>query len=347
MTSGQGQGPEDETQNGHIGEKYLLRPAPGKATISPVSPSTPNELPASLGHHVLEACAAPMIIFERSACDCLVRYVNPAFSRRTGYSLSEIARIGWDRLHIGGGRGQEETQLRTAIQERRELEMPLHVHGKDGVTFSASLHVSPVNEAGAGAPRYAVGVLREHVADPEYVTRLEREAHYDPLTGLPNRRLLAERAERAAARALCEDHLLAVALIDLDDFKLVNDTMGHAAGDQVLCAVGARLAHDLRAGDFVARVGGDEFVLLLHEANGDFSLGSVVDRLRQRIEQPLRLDGRSFTVGCSIGVAIFPMDGRDLEAILEQADRAMYRQKARRRPTRPSDRPTLHQSALA
>ena len=309
--------------------------------------ASPNELFASLGHHAFEACAAPMIIFERSANNCLVRYVNPAFTRQTGYSAADITEVGWDALNLDGERERGATWISAAIRGRQEVERPLHIHRKDGVTFSASLHVSPVGDASAGAPRYAVGVLRERIPNAEYVSQLEREAHYDPLTGLPNRRVLAARAERAIAQALCEDHLLAVAVIDLDGFKLINDTLGHAAGDQVLSAVGARLARDLRAGDFVARVGGDEFVLLLQEANGDFSLGTVVDRLRQRIEEPIRLHGHSINIACSIGIAIFPTDGRDLEKLLERADGAMYRQKTRRRSTRPSDHLAQYQSALA
>lgn len=108
---------------------------------------------------------------------------------------------------------------------------------------------------------------------------------------------------------------------------------------EALCAVGARLARDLRAGDLVARVGGDEFVLLLQEHEGDFPLASVLERIRRRIEQPLHLHGRSIRIGCSIGLAAFPADGGDLDALLRSADRAMYRQKALHRAARPPAAP--------
>ncbi len=292
----------------------------------------PNELAASLGQQVLEACAAPMIIFERHGSDCLVRYVNPAFAIRTGYSTAEIARIGWDALHTDGGRERGVARLCAAISERRELAMPLRIYGKDGVTFSASLHVSPLPDAGGRCrSSYAVGVLREGTERAEYVSRLEREALYDPLTGLPNRRVLAERGERAIEQALRENYLVGVALIDLDGFKRINDTLGHAAGDELLCMVGARLARDSRAADLVVRLGGDEFVLLVQDANGDLSVASIVERVRRRIEQPIDLHGQSVSVACSIGVAIFPADGEDLGTLLKYADRAMYRHKARYR----------------
>lgn len=298
------------------------------------NPVTSDGLPPSLGELVLEASTAPMIIFEIRARDCLVRYVNPAFARQTGYSTADIARTGWDALHVDTGRGPGLARLCATIRERRELQVPLRIHRKDGVTLTAVLHVSPVGPAGASGPRYAVGVLREVTADSEYVRRLERDAHYDPLTGLPNRRLLAERAERALKRARRERQPLAVALIDLDDFKVINDTFGHAAGDEVLCAAGARLARALRAGDFAARVGGDEFVLLLKETNGDFSFASVVERVRRRIEAPMDFHGNSINVGCSIGVASCPTDGADLNTLLERADGAMYHEKACRRSWR-------------
>lgn len=310
-------------------------------------PAESNELPAALGHNVLEACAAPMILFEDHASGCLFRYVNPAFALRTGYSAAEILQIGWDGLHMDGGRERAFARLRAAIRERRHLEMPLRIYSKDGTTFSAALRVSPVGNEGTATPRYAVGVLHEPAADREYITRLERDAHYDPLTGLPNRRLLAERAKGALAQARSKQQLLAVALIDVDDFKVVNDTLGHAAGDQVLCAVGARLACNLRGEDMVARIGGDEFVLLLHETGGFSSLASIVERVRRHIGQPIHVHGQLITITCSIGVAICRGDAASLETLVADADRAMYRQKAQQRSTGvPGPRP-LPQTAAA
>lgn len=297
------------------------------------SPET-GGLSGSLGGDVIDACAIPMIIFENRAGDCLVRYVNPAFSDRTGYSRADIAGFGWEGLHMDARPEGGVERIHAAIAERRELEIPLRIHGKDGMTFSATLHLSPVSSSAAGTGMCAVGVLREQTADAEYITRLERDAHYDPLTGLPNRRLLIERAKPAITRALREGHLLGVALIDLDGFKLINDTLGHAAGDQVLCAVGARLARDLRLGDLIARVGGDEFVLLLQEANGSLPLASIVERVRRHVEEPIHVYGQAITIACSIGVAICPEQGKDLDTLLAQADRAMYRQKALHRSKR-------------
>lgn len=280
-----------------------------------------------------------MILFENRASDCVVRYVNSAFAHRTGHSTAKIGQIDWDGIHMDGGLERGLARIRAAIRERRQLKIPLRIQGQSGVTFSAALHVSPLADQSTGTPRYAVGVLRDQTSDIEYVSRLEREAHYDPLTGLPNRRLLAKGAAPAIAHAMRHNQRLGIALIDLDGFKLINDTLGHAAGDEVLCAVGARLARDVRPGDLIARIGGDEFVLLLHEANGFYSLASVIERVRHRIEQPIHLHGQSITISCSVGVAVCPENGTDLKTLLKHADRAMYRQKAHRRTIRRVDRP--------
>lgn len=317
-----------------------------KAFGDTAAPVRNNELPASLGHHVLEACPAPMIVFENHAGGCLLRYVNRAFARRTGYSAGEILQIAWDGPDMDRGHESAVARLRAAIRERRGLEMPVRIHSKDRATFSAVLQVSPVGDHGTGIPRYAVGVLQERTANREYLSRLERDAHYDPLTGLPNRRLLAERATSALAQVRIKHQKLGVALIDLDDFKSVNDTLGHAAGDAVLCAVGARLAGDLRAGDMVARIGGDEFVLLLHRAGGYSSLASIVERVRRHVRQPMHVHGQLITITCSVGVATCPGDAESLDTLVAHADRAMYRQKAQHRsPQVPAPSPSPQTAA--
>ncbi len=312
-----------------------------------MSPGWTQKLPASLSRQVLDACAAPLIIFQARTSGCMVCYVNPAFSLKTGYSAAEVAHMGWVGLHMDGGRQPAAERLYAAIRERRALEMPIRIGCKDGLTFSAALQVSPVARQGVLTASYAVGVLRDQTASTEYLNRLERDVFHEPLTGLPNRRLLAERAERAIAQALREDHLLGVALVDLDGFKTINDTWGHAAGDEVLRTVGARLAGDSRPGDLVARLGGDEFVLLLQPTDAEFSLPSVVERVTNHLREPIRLHGHSVTVSCSIGVAVCPGDGEDLDALLEHADRAMYREKGRRRLQRSAARSALHYPAPA
>lgn len=157
--------------------------------------------------------------------------------------------------------------------------------------------------------------------------RLHDQAFRDPLTGLPNRKLLEDRFSQAAARLQRKGAGVLVAVIDVDDFKQVNDTGGHAVGDQLLCEVGRRLQAAVRGTDTVARLGGDEFVVLAEECGPD-ALSRLADRLLAACDAPIDVDGRSLQVGLSIGIArgAAPTDG--LDGLLRAADAAMYQAKA-------------------
>ena len=146
---------------------------------------------------------------------------------------------------------------------------------------------------------------------------------HDPLTGLPNRRLLADRIEGAVASARRRDRPFAVAFIDLDHFKRINDTHGHRAGDHLLQEVARRLQARTRATDTVARVGGDEFVLLLADADPDALLQLVAD-LESAVTAPVAWEGQELRVGVSTGVAVYPYDGTDAQRLIQRADHGMY-----------------------
>jgi len=149
-------------------------------------------------------------------------------------------------------------------------------------------------------------------------------AYYDHLTGLPNRQLLQDRFQQALANAQRYGTGMALLFLDLDKFKPINDSLGHEAGDKVLKAVSARLASCLREGDTLARIGGDEFVVLLLNVTGEEEVGSVAQKIIGITSEPIAMKGRDVQVGCSIGIAIFPEDGADYDALLKNADAAMY-----------------------
>jgi len=154
--------------------------------------------------------------------------------------------------------------------------------------------------------------------------RLEDVAQHDMLTGLPNRRLLRDRLSQAIVHSNRSGRLLAVCYLDLDGFKQVNDTLGHHAGDQVLCTVSVRLNKLLRGEDTVARLGGDEFVLLLGDLDGEEDAGLLLNRLLQDIAQPIPVNGTPVRVTASIGVTLYPRDQSTDEQLLVHADEAMY-----------------------
>ncbi|MGY0194586.1 diguanylate cyclase domain-containing protein [Leptothrix sp. BB-4] len=162
---------------------------------------------------------------------------------------------------------------------------------------------------------------------------LRRLAHHDPLTGLPNRRLLADRLKLGMARARRGRQTLAVCCLDLDGFKAVNDAYGHAAGDSLLVTLARRLEQAVRAEETVARVGGDEFVLLLHLDQPD-EYAAVLDRVLAALAEPVVLGDGTLQVTASAGHAFYPGptgDGIDGDTLLRLADRAMYRAKHRAR----------------
>lgn len=176
-------------------------------------------------------------------------------------------------------------------------------------------------------------LLRHAVERNRLVTEMERQrqqeyhrASHDPLTGLPNRQLFSDRVNTALAQR--RGGRLVVCFIDLDGFKAVNDHHGHAVGDALLVAVAAALQDSVRAGDTVARVGGDEFAVLLTQARDADEAARVADRMVQRVAALTAIDGRHIQVGASIGLALHPSHGSDCEQLMASADRAMYRAKA-------------------
>ena len=163
--------------------------------------------------------------------------------------------------------------------------------------------------------------------------RIQQMAHHDPLTGLGNRALLQLRLEEAWSRASRQDGQLALLFLDLDRFKLVNDTLGHAIGDQLLMQVADRLRLTLRSGDLVARVGGDEFVVIIEEGCCPELVAKFAERLVEVLSRPVALDGHQMDVSVSIGIALFPQNGADPETLLQNADIALYRAKEEGRAT--------------
>jgi len=154
-------------------------------------------------------------------------------------------------------------------------------------------------------------------------------AYHDELTGLPNRSLLLDRFNQAVAQGARQGRQVALLFLDLDGFKNVNDRLGHAAGDKLLQQVAGRLTACIRAGDTACRYGGDEFVIMLPEVDGHESAATVAEKIRTQLAAPYAVDGGTIAVMASIGTAVYPVDGRDYGALMEQSDIGMYRAKAR------------------
>ncbi len=175
-----------------------------------------------------------------------------------------------------------------------------------------------------GAARFA-GIAIERKRAEE---RIQFMANHDALTGLPNRNLLKDRLAQAVLYAQRYDRWVTVAFIDLDNFKIVNDSLGHNAGDELLKIVAARMVQRVRAIDTVVRLGGDEFVILLFDQPRNVDIiTATLQKIRAAIAEPIRIAGRDFQIASSIGLANYPNDGTDADALLANADAAMYRAK--------------------
>jgi diguanylate cyclase (GGDEF)-like protein len=185
-----------------------------------------------------------------------------------------------------------------------------------------------VLEAFAHTAASRMSTARLRAQADEFAARMAHEATHDPLTGLPNRRLLLERAQQAVQDCTRDGESVGLLVLDLDGFKQVNDALGHAAGDQVLEQVGRRLSRAVRTGDLVARLGGDEFAVLAPGLASLDAAVSLAEQLLQVLARPVAYDALSLPVEASIGVACYPQDGRDVGELLRRADVAMYEAKA-------------------
>jgi diguanylate cyclase (GGDEF)-like protein/PAS domain S-box-containing protein len=198
--------------------------------------------------------------------------------------------------------------------------------GRDGREVWISSYAKTVADASGRATRM-IGVSQDITERKRREDEARFLAYHDTLTGLPNRRLLDDRLRQALHLAQRRDARVAVMLVDLDDFKVVNDRLGHRAGDAVLREVAQRLAACVRKADTLARQGGDEFVVVIPDLQQEADCQVVAEKILRALEPPLRADGEEFRIGASIGISLYPADASDGDALLRNADAAMYRAK--------------------
>jgi len=255
--------------------------------------------------------------------------VNPALARIYGYdsteAMMEAMRDIGRQLYVDPERRTE--FIRRVKESGRMSGFESQVFRQDGAVIWISENAREVRDAD-GILLYYEGTVEDVTERKSWEHRLEHLATHDGLTGLPNRVLFRDRLEQALRLAEREGTRLAVVFVDLDNFKAVNDTLGHAAGDRLIRSVAERLRESMRDSDTVARLGGDEFVVLMPalRASGD-AFAATLERVLQGLRAHIKTEGRQFGVTCSMGVAVFPDDARDADALLVRADEAMYRAK--------------------
>lgn len=250
--------------------------------------------------------------------------VNPAFATTTGYDREAAL-------------GQTPQQMGFAAHDANFFQQLRHdPHGewrgetwnrrKDGEAYAAWLDIFAVRDAAHQISHY-VGLFSDITQAKEQQQNLEHMAYHDPLTQLPNRTLFSDRLQQALARADRSEELLAICYFDLDDFKPVNDTLGHEAGDRLLVQLAARMRTCLRESDTIARLGGDEFAMLLCGLQNTDECEQTLDRLLAAIKTPYLIAGQTITISASIGYTVFPLDHSEPDTLLRHADHAMYQAK--------------------
>jgi diguanylate cyclase (GGDEF)-like protein/PAS domain S-box-containing protein len=284
-----------------------------------------------LRERAIESSFNAIIIARLARPDFRVEYVNRAFERITGFSAADALGMRADFL-VGAETEQPALlQLRSALSERREARAVVRSFRKDGTPFWNEVYVAPVRTE-QGEAEHFVAVFNDITDARNDAEQLARQAQFDALTGLANRNVLTDRLTQAIAGARRSGDSILVAFLDLDGFKLVNDSLGHELGDELLKQVADRLAGGVRASDTVARFGGDEFVLLLNQGAvaklyAESQAAEQMRKLINTVSAPVELGGRIVTVGCSIGLAFYPQDGEDADTLIKHADTAMYRAK--------------------
>lgn len=256
-----------------------------------------------------------------------VLYISPAYERIWGRSAVKLYAQGMDWFDAVLEEDREpllEALPRGRRGDWQTLQFPPYrIRRPDGGIRWIAARAFPIRDEHGDIKRVA-GIAEDITERQAYQQHLEDLAHYDPLTHLPNRRLLADRMRQALAHGQRTGRLLAVCMLDLDGFKAVNDRFGHKMGDQLLIGVAQRLQDSLRGEDTVARLGGDEFVLLLGGLDSVKEVDEALARLLMVIASPYTLSDHPISISASIGVTLFPSDAGDADTLLRHADHAMY-----------------------
>ena len=251
--------------------------------------------------------------------------VNDAFTKVTGYTAEEV--IGKGPSMLASGRHDKEfyQEMWEVLQAKGWWQGEIWNRRKAGEMYPEWLTINSVHDSEGKLTNY-VGIFSDITVVKESQRRVEFLATHDELTGLPNRALFIDRMRQAIARSGRNNGIFAVLFVDLDNFKVVNDSLGHAAGDELLKVVAKLMRDCIRAADTVARFGGDEFALLVEETTAG-EADMTARRIFEALSRSILIAGHAHFVSASIGISLYPADGADAETLLKSADSAMYQAK--------------------
>ncbi|MCG8668428.1 MAG: EAL domain-containing protein [Pseudomonadales bacterium] len=272
----------------------------------------------------IEQSATAVTITDSSG---VIEYVNPHFTLLTGFSPGEVMGLTPLELATGNSGKQVYSDIQEALLSGTEWRGEIKNKAKDGSEFWTLQHIAPIRDEENEVTHFvstASDITELHHAQET----IEKLAYYDELTGLPNRRMFFDRLNQSIVSAQRRNESFAVCYLDLDGFKNINDSLGHEAGDLLLIEVAKRLKLNIRAKDTVSRLGGDEFTLILTDVKSPDDASVVSRNIITALAQPVALADTSVVVTTSIGIAIYPTDGTELDDLTRHADLAMYHAKA-------------------
>ena len=306
---------------------------PGRLlTVRDVTDELQSRRDALLGQRAMTQSANGIVIADALADDMPVVYVNPAFERITGYRSEEVLNRNCRFLQGPDTDQPERRAVRDAIARGEDIQVVLRNYRKDGTLFWNELSLSPVRDAN-GRITHFVGLQNDITERKQHEAELAHRATHDSLTDLPSRETLQDRLQQALSLARRSGRTVAVLFIDLDQFKAINDSLGHDQGDQLLREVAQRLVQALRDGDSVCRLGSDEYVAVLPDLQRGDDVIAVAEHLLQDLARPYLMAGQAAHLTCSIGIALASPDTLSPSQLIGHADLAMFAAKKAGRNT--------------
>jgi diguanylate cyclase (GGDEF)-like protein/PAS domain S-box-containing protein len=297
-----------------------------QVVVEDVSERKSIEAMLNLKDRALASSSNGIIMTDASVASCPIVFVNPAFTRITGYEPQEVLGRSCRFLQGDDDEQPELDEIRAGLAAPRDVHVVLRNYRKDGTLFFNDLFISPVPDE-SGKLTHFIGRLTDITEQKRDQEKIAFQLTHDELTGLPNYSLLLQRLQQDMLAAQRSSTMVALLIVDIDQSKLINERIGHAAGDELIKGFAERLRSCMRAGDTLSRHRGDEFAAILTDIKVQDQVSAICEKMLHAITAPFIIDNQRLHLSCNIGVALYPRDGADSAFLSKFANMARYRAK--------------------